>query len=256
MAASPGFRDVAKVTSIAVRMSCACDGAYRKVAFKDLPAHLPQRQPQGIRRPAGRPRLTFEFLLRGSPCSEPAGRFGHMVKCPLAVSRTPQPQPHFIRGPAGRPRFTFKLLPRRTGSIAGALRRYGCGRFGVRGRLRCPSGWSRPSAPAAQHSVPRWASLLNLGLPPRRSTWSEPAGRSGHSVKSGRIRLAVSWPSQPGAGHARQSVKCACGRLAVSLEPQRQPHSIRGPCGRPRLAFGLPLFSPRYLRLLARSGIW
>jgi hypothetical protein len=116
MAASPGFRDVAKVTSIAVRMSCACDGAYRKVAFKDLPAHLPQRQPQGIRRPAGRPRLTFEFLLRGSPCSEPAGRFGHMVKCPLAVSRTPQPQPHFIRGPAGRPRLTFKAPRRRASS--------------------------------------------------------------------------------------------------------------------------------------------
>jgi hypothetical protein len=160
MAASPGFRDVAKVTSIAVRMSCACDGAYRKVAFKDLPAHLPQRQPQGIRRPAGRPRLTFEFLLRGSPCSEPAGRFGHMVKCPLAVSRTPQPQPHFIRGPAGRPRFTFKLLPRRTGSIAGALRRYGCGRFGVRGRLRGPREGPHLTF-AFETAAPKWKYRTN-----------------------------------------------------------------------------------------------
>jgi hypothetical protein len=41
----------------------------------------PQSQPHLIRGPGGRPRLTFEFLLRWSTWSEPAGRFARIVNC-------------------------------------------------------------------------------------------------------------------------------------------------------------------------------
>jgi hypothetical protein len=58
---------------------------------------------------------------------------------------------------------------------------------------------------------------------PRRSTWSEAAGRFGHTVKGARI-----W-------------------LAVSCSPHPQPHFIRGPCGRQPLTFEfLPRWSKFY----------
>jgi hypothetical protein len=41
----------------------------------------PQRQPQSIRGPAGRPDLTFKLPRRRSTSPEAAGRFGPMVKC-------------------------------------------------------------------------------------------------------------------------------------------------------------------------------
>ena len=50
---------------------------------------------------------------------------------------------------------------------------------------------------------------------------------------------------------ARQSPKCVCIWLAVSRAPQRQPHSIRGPGGRPRLAFKL---LPRRFKSLEAAG--
>jgi hypothetical protein len=68
-------------------------------------------------------------------------------------------------------------------------------------------------------------SPITLAFLPPRSHGSEAAGRSGHAVKCGRIRLAV------------------------SCSPQPQPHFIRGPGGRPRLTFKLlprrsPLWDP------------
>jgi hypothetical protein len=66
----------------------------------------PQPQPHFIRGPDGRPHLTFELFPGRSPLWDPAGRLGHIVKCPRIlrpVSWAPQPQPHFIRGPRGRP---------------------------------------------------------------------------------------------------------------------------------------------------------
>ena len=72
----------------------------------------PQPQPHFIRGPCGRPRLTFEFLLRWSPYSEVAAPSGiwrsariwrQSAKCArirLAVSCSPQPQPHFHPRPS------------------------------------------------------------------------------------------------------------------------------------------------------------
>jgi hypothetical protein len=60
----------------------------------------PEPQPHVVRGPSGRPRLNFEFLLRGFTCSEPAGRFGHRVKCAriwLAVSLDPAHRRHRLR---------------------------------------------------------------------------------------------------------------------------------------------------------------
>jgi len=42
------------------------------------------------------------------------------------------------------------------------------------------------------------------------------------------------------SGLSGYSVKCACIRTAVSRAPQRQPHGVRGPGGRPRLASSPP----------------
>jgi hypothetical protein len=92
----------------------------------------PQRPPQSVRRPGGRPRLAFEFLPRRSTWREAAGRFGHIVKCAhilRPVSCSPQPQPHGIRGPGGRPRLTFGLLRRWWEWLEPGLEQPG-GRFG------------------------------------------------------------------------------------------------------------------------------
>ena len=53
----------------------------------------------------------------------------------------------------------------------------------------------------------------------------------------------------------QQSVNCARIRLAASRVPRRQPHSIRGPGGRPRFAFKAPLVGPRRRRPPAASRI-
>jgi hypothetical protein len=80
----------------------------------------PQRQPQCIRRPGGRPRFAFERFNISSVCprsaakggegrrtwSEIAGLLGHIVKWAriwCSVRQAPHPQPHGICGPRGRP---------------------------------------------------------------------------------------------------------------------------------------------------------
>ena len=101
---------------------------------------------------------------------------------------------------------------------SGASEGYGCGRFGVRDRLRGTE----------------WESTLNLAFLPRRSRCSETAGR------------------------LEQPVKCARIWFAVSLDPQRQPHGIRWPGGRPRWLSSFSLVGPSCspeVRLPAGSGI-
>jgi hypothetical protein len=62
----------------------------------------PQRQPHGMSRPAGRPRLAVEDR---AAISEMAGRFGQTVKwarISCSLSLAPQRQSHAMRGPRGR----------------------------------------------------------------------------------------------------------------------------------------------------------
>jgi hypothetical protein len=116
-----------------------------------------------IRRPGGRPRLTFKLLPRRSGWSEAAGRFARLVKCARIwrpVSSARQPQPHFIRGthlagreshsaaptseqspPAERPRLACKFVPRRS-TFAGGIRVVESFYFYQRRAGAAPSTWS------------------------------------------------------------------------------------------------------------------
>src|ERR1700693_5108555 len=58
------------------------------------------------------------------------------------------------------------------------------------------------------------------------------------------------------AGCFRHMVKCARIWCPGCSAPWRQPHSIRGPGGSPRLACGSSLGGPRGRNLPAASGIW
>ena len=65
--------------------------------------------------------------------------------------------------------------------------------------LWVPAFARRERAPRQPHSIRRPDGLARLAceFPPRRSTWSEPADRSGHIVKCARMRGPVSWEPQP-----------------------------------------------------------
>ena len=65
----------------------------------------PQRQPQGMRGPSGRP-LRLDLGGNCRILSPTFGRCGHSVKCFriwLVVTLAPQSQPHGMRGPGDRP---------------------------------------------------------------------------------------------------------------------------------------------------------
>ena len=69
----------------------------------------PQRQPQGMRGPSGRP-LQLDLGANCRILSPTFGRCGHSVKCFriwLVVTLAPQSQPHGMRGPGDRP---FRLI--------------------------------------------------------------------------------------------------------------------------------------------------
>jgi hypothetical protein len=201
----------------------------------------------------GGPRVTFEFLLRWSTWSEPAGRFEHIVKCARIlrpVNWAPQPQPHLIRCPRGRP---MRLNVGTRGKPRGSCRMSSsCAATWLSApasRFESTDGWNEAHGRASNYAfdngvietnpfVGNSALTVNRAKFPPEPLCSEPAGRLGHIVKCARMMTCAriwrpaSSAMQPILGHARQSVKCARIWLAVSRTPQRQPHSIHLP-GRP-----------------------
>ena len=150
----------------------------------------------------------------------------------LAVSRAPQHQPHCIRRPGGRPRLAFEFL-----HVAGG--RWPLSAYGEVRVLLCPMN----SAPQRwPHSVSAWA----------RSGSRQNASASGlpccAAIGEVRAQLAPGKLSAatPTAFHPRLLGEMrphpAPGEIgaAVSRAPLRQPYSIRGPVGGPRLTFKVP----------------
>jgi hypothetical protein len=84
-----------------------------------------QYQPRSVRRPGGRPRLSFQFRLRRSASSEAAGRFAHIVKRARIfrpVSPRRKSRPHSIRRPVGiqtadRPAPTIRPVTEKVSSL-------------------------------------------------------------------------------------------------------------------------------------------